>query len=141
MGASAPKSETVVKGGKPVIVREYLSPEYLKELSSLAAFYGQRAQQAASTRQATLNRYLSSYGEGPAYDPYTTSTGEVIKPYQAPAIYDTTKLVEAAEAGGMFRPPAEGKKKESREAYSDALKVNQGTGTNPNSVFQRMTNS
>ncbi len=141
MGSSAPKSETVVKGGKPVIVREYLSPEYLKELSNLSSFYQQRAQQAAATRQATLNRYLSSYGEGPAYDPYTTSTGEVIKPYQAPDIYDTTKLVEAAEAGGMFRPPAEGKKKEPREAYSDALKVNQGMGAGRDNGFQRMTNS
>jgi hypothetical protein len=139
MGASAPKSETVVKGGKPVVVREYLSPEYLKELSNLSSFYQQRAQQAASTRQATLNRYLSSYGEGPAYDPYKTSTGEIIKPYQAPDIYDTTKLVEAAKAGGMFRAPSEEKKKPSREAYSDALKLNMGL--NPEDSFQRSLRS
>ena len=123
MGSSAPKSETVVKGGKPQIIREYVSPEYLKELSNLARFYGERAQQTSATRQSNVNRYLSSYGESPVYDPYTTSEGRVIKPYQAPDIYDASKLVEAAEEGGMFGLPSKKGMRNPRKEYNDAIKM------------------
>ncbi|NBX48341.1 hypothetical protein EBT25_00005, partial [bacterium] len=122
MGASAPKSETVVKGGKPTVVREWLSPDYLEKLTGLAEHYGQRAQQAAATRQSNVNRYLSNYGVSPVYDPYKTASGETIQPYQAPNIYDASGLVEAAKTSGMFKPPISNKKKEPREAYSDAIK-------------------
>lgn len=127
MGSSAPKSETVVKGGKPTIVREYLSPDYLKELSGLASYYQQRAQQAAATRQSNVNRYLSEYGVAPVYDPYKAPSGEVIQPYQAPPVFDTSSLVQAAEESNMFEPPRGGgggkKKKEQkpRESYLGAL--------------------
>lgn len=124
MGSSAPKSETVVKGGKPVIVREYLSPEYLNKLTGLADFYQKRARLAASTRQENVNRYLGEYGMAPVYDPYTTGSGDVIEPYRAPEIKDLSGLVKSAEESGMFKPPVMDKpkkKKDSREAYSDAL--------------------
>lgn len=121
MGASQPKSETVVKGGKPVVVREWLSPDYLEKLTGLAEHYGQRAQQAAATRQSNVNRYLSHYGVAPVYDPYKTASGETIQPYQAPNIYDASGLVEAAQTSGMFKPPSGGEKKKPREAYSDAI--------------------
>lgn len=125
MGSSAPKSETVVKGGKPVVVREYLSPQYLKELGGMADYWQGRAQQAAATRQSTVNRYLSEYGVSPAYDPYKTAEGTVIQPYQAATPYDTTALVQAAEESKMFEPPKRGggkkKNKKPRETYLDAV--------------------
>lgn len=135
MGASAPKSETVVKGGKPVIVREWLSPDYLKQLSGLAAQYGERAQQAAATRQSNVNRYLSHYGVAPVYDPYKTSTGETVQPYQAPDIVDTTDLVTAAQQSGMFKPPTgQGKPKpKPRETYLNAV---QTTNKTPTGIFK-----
>lgn len=133
MGASAPKSETVVKGGKPTVVREWLSPDYLKQLSGLAAQYGERAQQAAATRQSNVNRYLSHYGVAPVYDPYKTSTGEIVQPYQAPDIYDTSQLVTAAQQSGMFKPPRGGtkpkSKEEPRETYLNAVQTANKTPT------------
>jgi len=126
MGSSAPKTESVVKGGKPVVVREYLSPQYLKELGGMAEYWQGRAQQAAATRQSNVNRYLGEYGVAPVYDPYKTTAGELIQPYQAPVPYDSTALVEAAEESKMFEPPkSSGKKKNKtqRDIYSDALKV------------------
>lgn len=140
MGASAPKSETVVKGGKPVIVREWLSPKYLNKLTKLATHYGERAQQAAATRQSNVNRYLSHYGVDPVYDPYKTASGQTIQPYEAPNIYDTPGLVQAAKRGGMFKPPSSNKKKEPREAYSDAIKNVQTNELNGyNKSVPRMT--
>jgi hypothetical protein len=100
MGASAPKSETVVKGGKPFIVREWLSPEYLTNLAGIGTHYGERARQAAATRQSNVNRYLGLYGVDPVYDPYTTAAGEVIRPYQAPDLPDTASLIDPE----MFKP-------------------------------------
>lgn len=136
MGASAPKSETVVKGGKPTIVFEWRSPDYLKQLSGLASQYGQRAQQAAATRQSNVNRYLSHYGVAPVYDPYKTSTGETVQPYQAPDIYDASQLVTAAQESGMFKPPRGSKpkpKSEPRETYLDAV---QATNKTPTGIFK-----
>lgn len=136
MGASAPKSETVVKGGKPTIVFEWRSPDYLKQLSGLASQYGQRAQQAAATRQSNVNRYLSHYGVAPVYDPYKTSTGETVQPYQAPDIYDASQLVTAAQESGMFKPPTGSKpkpKSEPRETYLDAV---QATNKTPTGIFK-----
>lgn len=104
MGSSAPKSETVVKGGKPVIVREYMAPSYLKELGNVAEYWNNRAQMAASTRQANVNSYLSHYGVNPVYPEYQTAQGNVIEPYQAPGAYDVSDLVNAAKEGGMFKP-------------------------------------
>lgn len=120
MGSSAPKSETVVKGGKPIVVREYLSPQYLKELGGLADYYQQRAQQAAATRQSNVNRYLGEYGVAPVYDPYKTPSGETIQPYQAPAVYDTTGLVEAAEQSNMFKPPKRPRNKKKEKPEQDS---------------------
>jgi len=136
MGSSAPKTESVVKGGKPVIVREYLSPQYLKELGGMAEYWQGRAQQAAATRQSNVNRYLNEYGVAPVYDPYKTTTGEVIQPYQAATPYDTTELVEAAQESKMFEPPKRGGKKKGqktqRDVYGDALKITQsGIKNNP----------
>lgn len=126
MGSSAPKSETVVKGGKPVIVREYASPQYLKALGGMSEHWQRRAQQAAATGQSDFNHYLSHYGVAPAYKPYTTSTGSVIEPYRAPDIYNTSDLVKAAQESGMFKlPKGKVKNKEPREAYADALTAGQ----------------
>lgn len=128
MGSSAPKSETVVKGGKPVILREYDSPQYLQALGGMSEHWQRRAQGAAATRQSNLNHYLSHYGVAPVYKPYTTSTGSVIEPYQAPDVYNTSDLVKAAQESGMFKlPKGKGKvkNKEPREAYADALTAGQ----------------
>lgn len=134
MGSSAPKSETVVKGGKPVVVREYLTPQYLKELGGMADYWQGRAQQAAATRQSNVNKYLSHYGVAPVYDPYETAEGTVIKPYQAPTPFDTTSIVEAAQESGMFKLPKAQKKpnKDPKETYSDVLNiVNSNRGSMP----------
>lgn len=104
MGSSAPKSETVVKGGKPVIVREYMAPGYLKELGNMADYWQQRAQQETSTYQTLVNRTLGNYGQAPAYDPMQLPSGEVVKPFQVSNFFNTDNLVNAAKEGGMFKP-------------------------------------
>lgn len=134
MGSSAPKSETVVKGGKPVVVREYLSPQYLKELGSMADYWQGRAQQAAATRQSNVNRYLGHYGVAPVYDPYETAEGKVIEPYQAPTPFNTDQIVQAAQESGMFNlpKPVRRPRRNSKETYNDAINVvNSNRGSMP----------
>lgn len=126
MGASAPKSETVVKSPKPVIVREYMAPSYLKELGNMAEYWNDRAQQAASTRQANVNSYLSHYGVNPVYSEYKTAQGNVIEPYQASGSYNINALVNAAKEGGMFKPIRGPRRKEAtppRTGYLDAVQA------------------
>ena len=101
MGSSAPKSETTIKGGKPLIVREWLSPEYLNKLSGIGAEYGRRAQLEQSTYRDMVNRNMARYGEKPLFEPLTTSTGEVIKPGQASPVIDTSSIIDPA----MWKTP------------------------------------
>lgn len=127
MGSSAPKSETVVKGGKPTIVREWLSPDYLKELSKLASYYGNRALQERSTYQDMVNTQRTSQGEVALFPTMTTSEGTTVTPGIVSSPYDTSSLVKAAEESKMFQPPkaTESKKKSenssSRNLYNKAI--------------------
>lgn len=137
MGSSAPKSETIVKGGKPTIVREYLSPEYLKKLSSLASYYGNRALQERSTYQNMVNTQRISQGQVPLFPTMTTTKGDVVAPGIVSTPFNTKGLVTAAQEGGMFQPPKRsgGKKNKeenetARSGYLDAVnasKTNAGT--------------
>jgi len=122
MGASAPKSETVVKGGKPTVVREWLSPEYLTKLTGLASYYGNRALQERSTYQNMVNAERAGRGKVALYPTMTNTLGETIAPGTVSTPFDTSSLVTAAQQSGMFKPPSSNKKKEPREAYSDAIK-------------------
>lgn len=127
MGSSAPKSETKIEGGKPVIVREWLSPKYLENLSGIAQQYGERARQERATYQEMVNRNMASYGEKPLFDPMTTSEGKVIQPYQAPDIIDPSVVIDPA----MWKSPkvtggsSSGKNKAALEMYAAAINKNQ----------------
>lgn len=122
MGSSAPKSETTIKGGKPFIVREWLSPDYLKSVSGIAAQYGQRAQQEDSTFREMVNRNMARYGQGPLFGPMTTSTGEVIKPDQAaPVINPSTVIDPAMWKTPKVRGAIETNSNSPRDAYNNAI--------------------
>jgi hypothetical protein len=124
MGASAPKSETVVKGGKPTVVREWLSPEYLKQLSGLASYYGNRALQERSTYQNMVNAERAGRGKVALYPTMTNTLGETIAPGTVSTPFDTSSLVTAAQQSGMFKPPRSGTKPkptDSRAAYANAI--------------------
>ncbi len=124
MGASAPKTESIVKGGKPVVVREWLSPEYLTKLTELSSYYGNRALGERSTYQDMVNRQRTSQGEETLFSPMATTGGQVIEPGKVYEPYNAAGLVQAAQESNMFQPPRGGrkKKKEPREAYGDAIK-------------------
>lgn len=137
MGASAPKSETVVKGGKPTIVREWLSPEYLKQLSGLASYYGNRALQERSTYQNMVNAERAGRGKVALYPTMTNTLGETIAPGTVSTPFDTSGLVSAAQQSGMFKPPSGGTKpkpkEEPRETYLNAV---QTTNKTPTGIFK-----
>ena len=101
MGSSAPKSETTIKGGKPFIVREWVSPEYLNKLSGIATQYGKRAQWEQATYREMVNRNMARYGEKPLFGPMTSPTGEVIKPDQASPVIDPSTVIDPA----MWKTP------------------------------------
>lgn len=131
MGSSAPKTESVVKGGKPVVVREYLSPEYLTKLTQMASSYGERALNERSTYQEMVNRQRASYGQSPLFEPMQTTAGQIIEPFKVSEPYDASGLVQAAQESGMFKMPKQDtggnneKEKTQRNAYNDALKMTQ----------------
>ena len=125
MGSRAPKSETTIKSPDPLIVREWMSPRYLRELGNLAEYYGTRSLQERSTYQNMVNNTMSSYGREPLFSKVRMEDGTVIKPGQVSAPYELSNLVNAAEKSGMFDLPKENKtekKEDARTSYSQLLK-------------------
>jgi hypothetical protein len=122
-GGSQPTSETVIKGGKPFITREWLSRPLMEAQSKLAVEYGNRANLAEAQRRETMNQTLAMYGKTPYYQPYQTATGETINPNIAPTPVDPSGLIDPS----MWKVPrtvGENKKEEpktEREKYAKAL--------------------
>lgn len=122
-GGSQPTSETVIKGGKPFITREWLSRPLMGAQADLAVEYGKRANLAEAQRREGMNRVMALYGKAPLYEPYKTSTGETINPNIAPTPVDPSGLIDLS----MWQVPknvSENKKEEpktEREKYAKAL--------------------
>lgn len=121
-----PKSETTIKSPDPLIVREWMSPRYLRELGNLAEYYGTRSLQERSTYQNMVNNTMSSYDRAPLFNDVRLKSGEIIEPGQVSAPYELSNLVNAAEKSGMFDLPKENKTKKkdknNREVYNEAVK-------------------
>jgi hypothetical protein len=93
MGSSPPKSETTIKQGKPTLVQEYVERGQDVALADLANYWQERALQGRASYNASVNNYLSRYGQQPAYQPLTTTAGRTIDPNVIQEPFDASKLV------------------------------------------------
>lgn len=101
MGSSSPKSETTIKEGKPTLVQEYVERGQDLALADLANYWQERALQGRAGYNATVNNYLSRYGQQPAYQPLTTTAGRTIDPNVIQEPFDASKLVASEKFYNM----------------------------------------
>jgi hypothetical protein len=143
MGSSPPKSETTIRQGKPTLVQDYVERGQDLALADLANYWQERALQSRAGYNATVNNYLSRYGQQPAYQPLTTTAGRTIDPNVIQEPFDASKLVPSEKfynmamgkgmgtgAGRMNRVAGEPKKTQG-EIFSDIIqKAVQRTNSN-----------
>ena len=101
MGSSPPKSETTIKQGKPTLVRDYVERGQDLALADLANYWQERALQGRASYNASVNNYLSRYGQQPAYQPLTTTAGRTIDPNVIQEPFDASKLVASEKFYNM----------------------------------------
>ena len=120
MGSSAPKSETSIKPGKPLLVQDWRPRSQDLGLAEAADYWQERALQARAGRQNTVNQYLSHYGVAPSYAPLTTTEGRTFTPNVVSEPFDTAQLVPNKSFYSLPERVNE-KKKTPRETYGDAV--------------------
>jgi hypothetical protein len=121
MGSSAPKSETSIKPGKPLLVQDWRPRSQDLGLAEAANYWQERALQARAGRQNTVNQYLAQYGQGPVYSPLTTTEGRTFTPNVVSEPFDASQLVPGESFYKLPERTKEKKDKTPRETYGDAV--------------------
>lgn len=121
MGSSAPKSETSIKPGKPLLVQDWRPRSQDLGLAEAADYWQERALQARAGRQNTVNQYLSHYNVAPSYSPLTTTEGRTFTPNVVSEPFDASQLVPDELFYKLPKRVRPKDNKPPREAYSDAV--------------------
>lgn len=134
MGSSAPKSETKINPGKPLLVQDWRPRTQDLGLTEAADYWQERALQARASRQNTVNQYLAHYGVPAPYAPLTTTEGRIFKPNVYSEPFDTAQLVPDDSFYSLpervGKDKGKGGNKGARGAYKDAIAALQGLPAN-----------
>lgn len=121
MGSSAPKSETKINPGKPLLVQDWRPRTQDLASAEAADYWQERALQARASRQNTVNQYLAHYGVPAPYAPLTTTEGRTFTPNVVSEPFETAQLVPDKSFYSLPKRVRTKDNKPPREAYSDAV--------------------